>query len=120
LKVFPKGTFSFQDPRTNAGVPSHTALLALYDKPAPALQLNAFTADAQPIHMTFPCTLAGQEVNVLVDTGASHSFMDVAFATQHGFFFWGKKLLHTGVSNNSNQGRTHRPHNMGHGSMFYD
>jgi hypothetical protein len=35
--------------------------------------------------MLFPASLAGQNVNVLIDTGASHSFLDVTFAKKHGF-----------------------------------
>jgi hypothetical protein len=60
-------------------------MVALYDPPLPLLKLHAFTDDHQPLHMTFSSYLAGQHVNVLVDTGASHSFMDETFADKHGF-----------------------------------
>jgi hypothetical protein len=85
LKVYPKGALLYMDPRTKELIPSPMAMIALYDGPAPLFQLHAFADDTQPLHMTFPSHLAGKHVDVLVDTGASHSFLDVAFAKTHGF-----------------------------------
>jgi hypothetical protein len=86
IKAYPKGTPLYRDPRTNTAISSLIAMLVLYDEPTPLLQLHAFADDIQPLHMTFPSRLAGQDVDVLVDTGASHtshSFLDEKFA--HGF-----------------------------------
>jgi hypothetical protein len=84
LKI-PKGTPLYVDPRDQALIPAIQNMLVLCDKPLPLLHLHAFADDTQPLHMTFPSSLAGQKVHVLVDTGASHSFMDASFAHQHGF-----------------------------------
>jgi hypothetical protein len=85
IKEFPKGTPLFVDPRTLQPIPAVHRMVALYDPPLLLLKLHAFTDDHQPLHMTFPSYLAGQHVNVLVDTGASHSFMDATFANKYGF-----------------------------------
>jgi len=60
-------------------------MLALYDEPTPLLRLHTFADDTQPLHVTFPSRLAGQNVDSMVDKGASHSFLDVAFAQAQGF-----------------------------------
>jgi len=82
---FPKGFPLFVDPRTDQRIPTVHRWLALYDPPVPLLQLNAFSDDHQALHMTFPGTLSGHKVQVLVDTGASHSFIDKKFAERCGF-----------------------------------
>jgi hypothetical protein len=85
VKKIPKGTPLFVDPRTHQSIPAIRRMVVLYDPPLPLLKLHAFTDDTQPLHMTFPSYLAGQHVSVLVDAGASHSFMDETFASNHGF-----------------------------------
>jgi hypothetical protein len=80
LKVYPSGTPLYMDSRTSTPIPSPHQVVAYYDQPVPRLHLNAFADDTQHLHMTFPCTIAGQTVDIMVDTGASHSFMDAGFA----------------------------------------
>jgi hypothetical protein len=84
LKVYPSGTPLYMDSRTSTPIPSPHQVVAYYDQPVPRLHLNAFADDTQHLHMTFPCTIAGQTVDIMVDTGASHSFMDAGFARQNG------------------------------------
>jgi hypothetical protein len=85
LQEFPKGTSIYIDPRTQQSIPAVQRMIALYDPPVPLLELHAFADDTQQLHMTFPCCLAGQRTHVMVDTGASHSFMDQEFAIKYGF-----------------------------------
>jgi hypothetical protein len=85
LAKYPKGATLHKDPRSDQPISSPFAMLALYNKPTPTMRLNAFSDNAQPLHMLFPGSLAGQNVNVLIDTGASHSFLDVTFSKKHGF-----------------------------------
>ena len=55
-----------------------------YDPPAQHMQCNAFKQDNESLDMIFACTIAGIEVGILVDSGATHSFIDIAFAAENG------------------------------------
>ena len=85
LMTYPKGTPLYVHPHHQTKYPVPYAVTAYYDKPVPTMQLNAFADDAQPLPMIFPGSLAGHDVGILTDTGASHSFLDMAFAKQHKF-----------------------------------
>ena len=55
-----------------------------YDPPAQRMQYAAFKHDNDSLDMIFACTIAGIQVDVLVDSGATHSFIDIAFAAENG------------------------------------
>ena len=48
------------------------------------MQCAAFKQDNESLDMIFACTIAGIEVDVLVDSGATHSFIYIAFAAENG------------------------------------
>ena len=55
-------------------------LLIYSDDPAPATQVNSMSSAASALLFTFPGHVAGFPAGVLVDSGATHSFCDHAFA----------------------------------------
>ena len=55
------------------------------DAPWPNMKLNSFTGDSSAHSMVFQGKLSGQSTRILIDTGASHCFIDTAFAQHCGF-----------------------------------
>lgn len=54
-----------------------------YDSPSP-MQCFTNAESGKTLDMQFPCTLAGLKSEVLVDSGASHCFVDSTFAKAQG------------------------------------
>ena len=55
-----------------------------YDPPAAPMHINALPYDAQPLLMTFGGHLAGHPAKALFDGGATHNYIDAAFAEAKG------------------------------------
>lgn len=55
-----------------------------YDAPLPRMQLHTFSDEGEALHMNFPGKVAGTPVHVLIDTGASHNFIDTTFTKAQG------------------------------------
>ena len=55
-----------------------------YESPLPQLHLHTFDTKEEPLRMNFLGKLAGVQTDVLIDTGASHNFIDTQFAKAQG------------------------------------
>lgn len=88
LKTYDKGSmlYSAEVGGSNCVAlgPAPWAVEIYYDAPAPAIQVNSMSSAASALLFTFPGHVAGFPAGVLVDSGATHSFCDHAFAEQHG------------------------------------
>ena len=82
-----KGTAFYVDPLTqDLKGPALCHMDVYIDAPAERRSLNVSLDNNSRLRQLYPCKLAGVPANVLIDTGASHNFMDLAFAKSHGFY----------------------------------
>lgn len=80
-----QGTSIYQDRGTGLPyAPLKEDMVLYYDPPLPQLRLHTFATEGEPLHMNFPGNLAGVQTDVLIDTGASHNFIDTRFAKAQG------------------------------------
>ena len=99
-------SFMYRDPDTHQSLGPHPWTMEVwYDSPKlPVSALRAdmmnFHDDAKPLSMLFGGTLENKPANFLVDTGASHNFVDRSFAMKH-------KLTWLGESGEVNCGGRH-------------
>ena len=83
------GSFVYRDPDTHQSLGPHPWTMEVwYDSPKlPVSALRAdmlnFHDDTKPLSMQFGGTLENKTANFLVDTGASHNFVDRSFARKH-------------------------------------
>ena len=85
VMTFKAGTSLYTNPSTGLSMgPTLYSTDVYYDPPAPRMKCAAFNKDKESLDMIFACKLAGVEVDVLVDSRATHSFIDLTFAEEHG------------------------------------
>ena len=88
IHSIPKGTPCYVHPLTREVIGTCVSTLDIYyDSPAEEFTLNmsSLEANASRLRQIFPCKLAGVSAHVLIDTGASHNFIDPSFAEACGF-----------------------------------
>lgn len=85
LETFDKGSMLFSAPVERSGRhelgPSPWDLEIWYDPPS-KMQINSLSNDGEQLLMTFSGSVAGSQAVVLVDNGATHSFVDRAFVAK--------------------------------------
>ena len=60
--------------------PSQEAKIVYYEPPLPYMELHIFADNSNMLHMNFQGSIAEQPTQILIDTGASHNFIDSTFA----------------------------------------
>lgn len=83
LRSFKTGTSIYANDVGLPYPPLPERSLLLCDALIPSLCLNTFETDGEALHMNFPGHIAGDPVQVLIDTGASHNFIDTQYANAH-------------------------------------
>jgi hypothetical protein len=89
LRSYAKGSILFSAPQVGNGLrrqlgPMPWDIEVWYDPPAAPMRLNTLPHEEQPLLMTFPGYVADHSAKTLIDGGATHNYIDAAFAVAKG------------------------------------
>ena len=84
LRLLKKGEVVYISKTSGIPYPPLTEDKVLYyDAPLHLMSLNLFEKEGERAPMNLPGKIAGNSVHFLIDTGASHNFIDTKFARSH-------------------------------------
>ena len=89
LRSYAKGSILFSAPQVGNSLrrqlgPTPWDIEVWYGPPAAPMRLSTLPYEAQPLLMTFPGYVADYPAKTLVDGGATHNYIDAAFAAAKG------------------------------------